>query len=121
MMLSDVREFYARTDLVVLYQNGEYSDMDNPEGNVYGYRAYVLAEAADGSRWRHFHGFSSPSEEEVLERAGRLADRIAAAFHNGVPLNPELWSYADPVYLSPAYFEGGEEERQIERERMEDY
>ena len=102
-------QFYARTDVVVIGQNPEMADYDNPRGDLYGFASYVIA-ANDYGDTREFRVASSISEREALEPAEQLADALNARFENfgKPPVGFSNWQPGRAVYGSDAYLDYGQ-------------
>jgi hypothetical protein len=83
------------SDYVVVGYDGEYADMDNPEGAVYAERFRIVAEDAKGYRRTWGGLYESPEAAE-------------AAY---VLLAPpvDLWDEIQPCYGSEAYADDWEE------------
>jgi hypothetical protein len=98
-----VVEFTAYTNIVVIGQNPEMADYDNPKGNLDGYAAYVQAVSEQGdtrilcigvSRW----------ESDILPKAIAQADALNVRLAMGkLPVNFDAWREGYPIYGSQAY------------------
>lgn len=99
-------EFYARCDVVSM-------GLDEDGDEIHGRNGYVVAEASNGARWRHYFGDANRShtETEVPPTVARLLERILAQGANP-PASPH-WNPIRPRYGSPAY--SGAEEAELER------
>jgi hypothetical protein len=104
-------EFYTSTDIVIIGQNPEMADYDNPHGYLHGYASYVYAEDIRGVRRRLFV-CTGPAERESLEPAEIMAQALNARLRAGkLPVAFDRWEEYHPVYGSEAYqMDGGEEE-----------
>lgn len=110
-------EFFAATDVVIVGQNFEMVDYDNPRGYMYGHASYVYAEDARGSRRRLFVR-TEPTEQESLLPAERMAKALNARLKAGkFPVAFDRWEEYNPAYCSKAHQEDGGEEELIAWER----
>lgn len=102
-------QFYARTDVVIIGQNPEMADYDNPRGDLHGFASYVVA-ANDYGDTREFDVFTSISEREALEPAERLAEALNARFQNfgKLPVGFANWRAGRAAYGSDAYLDYGQ-------------
>jgi hypothetical protein len=95
---------------------------------IFGMVFYVLAQMADGTRYRHFHNYTSKVKtfdnqelvwfwadryEEAKEAAERFFERVKA---KGT-INRENWVETYPVYGSDAYIQQEAEGVHLEWER----
>ena len=112
--------FFAATDLVVVGQNPEMADFDNPRGDIIRSAAYVVAEDAKGYRVRtHIRtGFERDVLEEANEQALALNTRLHL-FHK-LPVGFAAWDPTFPAYGSEAYVESGQGEQDAWMDRMEE-
>jgi hypothetical protein len=116
-------EFYASTNIVIVGQNPEMADYDNPRGHIYGHASYVYAEDSRGDR-RRLYVCTEHSESQSLEPAKRMAIALNARLKIGkLPVAFDRWESHYPAYGSDAYQEdGGEEELMAwERKLEEEY
>lgn len=98
-----ITNFFAATDLVVIGNNPEMADYDNPRGDIIGYAAYVYADSECGER-RRIHMKTSRWESEVLPNATKMAMALNARLAKGLlPIAFETWENARPAYGSEAY------------------
>lgn len=115
MKLSTVTKVFVRTDIVVIGCNSENADVTNPRGEQVGYCAYLVAEAPDGSRWKHDEYYVARWESEVLEKIAYLEVAANEYLNEGGTLNSTHWTPIEPCYGSRAYedsytlFDGGSE------------
>ena len=86
--------FFVRSEPVVIGQNYEMADFDNPRGLVYGYEAYVVAEDDSGRRMMHPHTFINRDEA----KAEREAEVIRSGIINRGVINEALWREIEPRY-----------------------
>ena len=91
-------QFFPLTDLVVIGNDPEIADMDNPNGDIIGHHAMVVAEWSDGRRKVKSIG-SFVAEQPALDAAQTLADQFSAKH----PDDLEKWFGHDPRYGSPAW------------------
>lgn len=84
----------VREDVVVVAQDSEFSDMDNPEGYIYRRTFKVLAMTQDGRRFAHHHFFGLDRDA-----ADRLAIRV---LHRG-EIDHDHWTETYPEYGSSAW------------------
>jgi hypothetical protein len=97
--------FYASADIVVVGQNSEFADYDNPRGYLYGFAAFVYAEALDGTRCR-LHISTETRESAALQPAQEMADALNTRLKNGkLPVAFDQWQETFPAYGSAAYSE----------------
>lgn len=100
-------QFFAATDVVVIDQNAEMADYDNPSGEIIGYAAHVYAEDVSGNRVRN-HVAISRVEADCLSRAQRLASALNARHAAGkLPIGFDRWEVVRPAYGSDAYVQYG--------------
>ena len=98
--------FYARNEIVVIGQDPEMADMDNPRGDVIGVRWYVVAANTNGDT-RELTVTSSGSARTAAER---LAERLQSRFDilGKLPVGFDQWPQGRAVYGSPAYEQYGQ-------------
>lgn len=97
--------FHVLSDVVTIAQNPENADYDNPRGDVYGFAAYVIAEAANGER-RRMYVATSRWEREAHEPAEVLAAALNKRLESGkLPVAFDRWEDTFPAYGSEAYDE----------------
>lgn len=89
----------------------ECADLDNPRGEIWRERYFLIAYTSEGIRFCHFHGFVKESE------AKSFAEHVDTALYWGQRLSPEYWEFFGYVYGSDAYEEFGGERDLIEWER----
>lgn len=77
------------SEIVVVGQDYEYSDLDNPHGFIYGEQFYIVAEDQEGNRRTWGNYYDSPQAAEF--------DYI----HFSPPV--EFWMDITPAYGSEAY------------------
>lgn len=101
--------FDTQSDIVVVDQNSEMADYDNPRGEVYGFAAYVRASNEHGDTRLLYVG-TSRDEREVLAKADKLAAALTARLANlgKLPVAFDSWQPGRPVYGSDAYVEYGQ-------------
>ena len=120
MNIEQVIQIFWQMDIVPLDQNPECADYDNPRGYRYGYRGFVIAEAADGSRWVFHRYLDNYLEANVAERLDTFVAHVQRAIDAGQKLDPTLWEETRPGYGSDAYIQGGWSMRDREEERSWD-
>ena len=81
---------------LVVGRNSESADMDNPDGDVFDERYFIVAEAADGSRFIFQHAFMSQDEAERFILTVEPLEAVGAD-----------WEEDDPRYGSEAYQDYG--------------
>lgn len=102
--LSAVNEVFARVDITVIGHNNELADLDNPRGEVYGYRADLIAEAPDGSRWVYnVRSWTARHQGDCAPAARKQAERLNNLLGEGFSLNPARWNATEPCYGTEAY------------------
>lgn len=113
--------FYAHSDIVVIGQDSEMVDYDNPRGYIHGFRSYVIAEDAVGNR-RSLTVRVSGCEDEAMTPATRMAEALNARLAGGkLPVAFGQWSTINPAYGSLAYQQyGAEEDLAWERKMVEE-
>ena len=96
--------FFAETDLVVVGHDGEYADITNPRGAIYGYAAYVVAEAATGARVRRYIG-AARFEAAVLPKAEAEAAALNMRLNKlgKLPVAFSRWEETYACYGSEAH------------------
>lgn len=111
--------FYAMSDVVVMYTDPEFADYDNPRGNIYGYASYVVAVDKRGYR-RRLHVCTEHcniGNRRAMEPAERMASALTNRLANGkLPVGWDNWDYYHPEYGSEAYIVSGEEDNLIQWE-----
>ena len=112
--------FFAATDLVVVGQNPEMADFDNPRGDIIRSAAYVIAEDAKGYRVRQH--IRTGHERDVLEEASAQALALNARLQllHKPPIGFAAWEPHFPAYGSEAYVESGQGEQDAWMDRMEE-
>lgn len=126
--------FAVRSDVVILGRHWE----DNAP--IFGEAFFVIAEAANGTRYRHFHSFIShervrdthPEAESEFwfrprhEKAKAAAKRFLARVQARKIIDMEHWVEIEAMYGSDAYVEQGGDaemiawERRLEEESLYD-
>jgi len=105
-----VEIFRSHTDIVVIGQDAEAADYDNPRGYIYGFASFVQAVSAHGDT-RVLHVATGGNEDEVLVKAEALAAALNARLANGkLPVAFDRWEEGRAVYGSEAYVEYGQDE-----------
>ncbi len=107
-------QFYPRTDLVVIRKNPEQADVSNPNGEIIGHHAMVVAEWSDGRRKVKSIG-SFVKEQPALDAAQALADQFSVR----PPDDLEKWFGHDPRYGSPAWEREATDWYHFQQERVE--
>jgi hypothetical protein len=105
--------FFASSDVVVVGQDAEAVDVDNPCGYLYGVSAYVVAEDASGNRVQLSIKSGSVAAEK---QAAALNVRLSLG---KLPVDFASWGFARPAYGSPAYIEYGADD-DIALEKIEE-
>ena len=114
-------EFTSRTDIVVIGQNPEMADYDNPRGDIHGFASYVVAEAENGERRCRLVKVSR-LESEALEAAQRQATALNVRLASGkLPVAFGRWDQDRPRYGSAAYCDPDNIADEIAWERELDY
>ena len=105
-------------DVVVVDHDGERADMDNPNGEVYGFAAYVRLQGPRGDQWNHRHRFVGDyaDEKALAEKAEALRQRMIRA---GRKPSPEHWVESYPAWGTPAEREQLSDPEQVARLREE--
>ena len=95
-------QFYTREDIVVVGQDFEAADWDNPNGYLYGMQQYVMVSNEHGDTF----------ELAVDSEAEQLAERLNAGWNNfkKLPVNFVEWRPSRPIYGSDAYIEYGQDD-----------
>lgn len=116
-----IEYFTAGTDIVVIGQNAEMADYDNPRGYIYGFSAYVQAVSPQGDT-RVLTVATSNDEAEVLAKAEAQAAALSARLAAGkAPVGFDRWVEGRPVYGSDAYSAYGQyDDMEWERRQAED-
>ena len=78
---------------VVIGENGEFADLSNPRGLIFGRKIFVEAVTESGRRFIFGRDF------ETQLGAGKFAARVEARGE----INLEFWNETFPVYGSPAW------------------
>jgi len=98
-----ITEFTAYTDIVVIGQDPEMADYDNPQGHVHGFAAYVQAISEHGNTRTLCVGVSR-WESDVLAKAVAQADALNVRLAMGkLPVRFDTWREGHPIYGSQAY------------------
>lgn len=97
----------VRSDIVVVGQNSEMADYDNPKGYLYGFNACVEATDEAGYRWAHRQTFTACTERDAHEAAEVLAVKVRAHLAKGGKLKAPGWLETRPMYGSDAYIATG--------------
>lgn len=108
------------TDIVVMGQDPEWADMDNPRGYIFGFASYVVAESIEGHRCRLYVA-SDYAERDPLDKAEYLSKCLNERLNTlkKLPVNFSEWQEYFPAYGSEAYSE--EDTIAWERSLEEDY
>lgn len=120
MDLHQVNCVFPQTDVVVIGTNPENADYNNPTGAIFGFCAYVIAEAPDGSRWQYVETRTRRLEHDAYAAVQALVNAANARISQGGVLTPEYWVPARPGYGSEAYDRGGWSYEDALQERMND-
>lgn len=113
--------YTACTDLIIVGQNSEMADISNPNGNIFGHAAYVIAEDARGARKALFVG-KHRWEDEVLPKAEVLAVALNARAAAGkFPIRFADWKDSAPCYGSEEYVSSDQEYEYAAQERADEY
>lgn len=113
-----IEYFVAGTDIVVIGQNVEMADYDNPRGYVYGFAAYVQAVSPQGET-RVLSLGAGNSEAAMLAEADAQAAALNARLAAGkAPVGFDRWVEGRPVYGSEAYSAYGQAD-DVEWERCQ--
>lgn len=105
-------QFFVASNIVVVHANPEYADMDNPRGNIYGERWFIVAENSKGRRWKHYTTFDSANNAE------RIRSRIEKDYESGIRLKDLYWTEIDPAYGSEEYISQNTELHRLHQERL---
>jgi hypothetical protein len=89
-----IEQVDVREDVVVVDQNSEFSDMDNPQGYIYRRTFVVLAITKDGRRFAHHHFFGMDRDK---------ADALAIKVLYRGEIDHSYWKETYPVYGSSAW------------------
>lgn len=100
-----VLSIQIREDIVVVGHNGEMAEYDNPRGEVYGRRYYLVATANmgdkrsndDGLQWANASTFTDPAKAQAF------ADELHEYMNYGGQLNDEFWREIEPMYGTQAW------------------
>ena len=97
--------FSARSDIVVIGQNPEMADYDNPRGDIHGLCWLVVAANERGDTWEMAVTGTVPQVE-----AERMAERLQARWDNlgKLPVGWAHWTPGRAVYGSDAYVAYGQ-------------
>ena len=105
-----VEIFRSGADIVILGQDFEAADYDNPRGHIYGFSAFVQAVSVHGDT-RVLRVAAGLIEAEVMAKADAVAAALNARLANGkLPVAFDRWEDGRAVYGSEAYVEYGQEE-----------
>jgi hypothetical protein len=91
----------VREDIVIVGQNPERADLDNPHGYVFGSLFYVEVSNGYGRRWQGQYPYDDRDE------ANKAAESVRADLACGFKLLPENWIETRPVYGSRCYEQYG--------------
>ena len=113
--------FDACTDIVVIDQNDEMADFDNPRGYIYGFLGYVQAVSPRGDT-RIMYLSSGRWEKDVLAEAQAQAAALNARLATGkLPVAFDTWQAGRALYGSDAYIEYGQaEDLELEARELAD-
>jgi len=97
--------FESACDLVVMHCNPEMADMDNPRGEVYGYRPFIFATDSMGNRKVMYTGPATRDEGAAIKDADNVAKCLQARWNNyhKLPVAFDAWQDTRPAYGSEAY------------------
>lgn len=113
-------QFFAISDVVVVGQNSEMADYDNPRGEIHGIAAYVVAELENGRRFVSPFGKTARWEENALPAMEKQAAALGVRAASGrLPVAFATWREIQPCYGSQAYVDQDCEAEAAERERAE--
>jgi hypothetical protein len=116
-------QFSLEKDQTVIAHCGEYADMSNPQGEIYGEVHVVVGVDAEGNRIQNRtvvvtnrggsvvdvgnaedmdcpFDYCVPEQAHTVEQLANLVERLNATKPK---LNMEHWLNASPVYGSPAW------------------
>jgi len=101
--------FEGACDLVVMYCNPEMADMNNPRGEVYGYRPFVFVTDIMGNRKTMYTGPATRDDGAALKGAEYVAKCLQARWGNygKLPIRFCDWQDTRPAYGSEAYIAYG--------------
>jgi hypothetical protein len=109
--------FHVRSDIVVIGQNPEMADVDNPQGHQHGLLWYVQGYDTYGNT-RELAVLSSNDPEAAAHTlAARLNTRMVKL--GKPPVGFALWPQGRPIYGSEAYVDYGQA-ADLALERQED-
>jgi hypothetical protein len=95
--------FFPMSDIVVVGQNDECADYDNPRGELFGMAVFICAEDKDGNRVR-LHVGTETFRDKVHADAEKLTMALLARLANGkLPVAFDRWVPTFPAYGSAAY------------------
>jgi hypothetical protein len=103
---------WVRGEAVVVGQDGELADIDNPQGYIFGTNHIMVIEDEDGYRWEKDLGTDLKAAEECR-------DMLQADLDRGVDPRSEFVQ-GRPCYGSLAYEASGQGERDYAEELAED-
>lgn len=106
--------FFTRSFTVVVGNNPEAADMDNPRGDIFGEAIAIYASNPHGdTRYLTVKMSIEAAERQVTALQARAATgRLPVAF--------DRWAEGRPVYGSDAYVEyGADDDIALEREEAE--
>jgi hypothetical protein len=113
-----ITQFYPVPFEVIIGQDGEYADISNPRGFIYGTNAVVVASNEYGDTW-HMSVGSARFSQDILPKAEALADKLNARLALGkLPVQFESWAPGRAVYGSQAYADYGQDD-DLAAERQE--
>lgn len=116
--------FFIRDEVVIIHKN--------EDGELqYGMDSFIVAEADDGRRWRHYWSFPHQLVDLVFDDEGyqgiqfipnenlhKQTSRLLARITCAEEINLDYWNWTEPHYGSPAW--EGQEPVIAEMERRED-
>lgn len=115
--------FEGACDLVVMHCNPEMADVNNPRGEVYGYRPFVFVTDYIGNRKTMYTGPATRDDGAALKDAEYVAKCLQARWNNyrKLPIRFCDWQDTRPAYGSPAYEAYGAADDIAWEREQEDY
>lgn len=108
-MKTKILRAYHAIDETVVGQDFEFRELGNPDGFIFGNKAFVFAETVSGERFVHSVSF----EVDEVNKADRLAERVVAAGE----IDLAHWVEHFPVYGSASWAEA--ERHEVAKEDAE--
>jgi hypothetical protein len=120
--------FIGSNEIVIVGQNYEMADYDNPRGYIHGLQPKVSIANEYGDRYtlaigKPITGVTSYTEREANEMAEQFAACLQARWEKlgKLPIGFDSWQQDRPIYGSQAYIDyGADDDIALERREAEE-